>query len=274
MSNPIFELVGSDGTPIFIYKRRTVTCDEQDGFHHYDELKFVRVKSGAGVWQVGAKRYNVGAGDILLFSHADIRTIEAVYEPMDIVQFNFLPAAVQPRQACANCFYKRTADFENKLDRNSPFFAAVNICFDAILEEITAHRPYKREAILTHLTQMVIVAARLYPAEPETAAPAAGPIPAALDYIHTHLSDPLSLSDTAARAGLSPAYFSRLFKAHVGFSFQDYVARTRVARVIERLQNERVNVLDAALDAGFNSSSGFYRTFSAVTGSTPKAFLK
>ena len=271
MSEPIFEIMGDDGQPIFTYKARTILNSESDIVHRYDELKFVRITAGEALWQVGSKTYSVGPGDFMIFGSADLRRIKQISAPLTIAQFTFLPAAVYPRQSCTACFYNRTPDFSNKL--SAP---PLEQGFCAILEEIYSARPYREAAILTELTRMVIAAARQYAQTDATVSLShTHDIDRALAFIRSHISDPtLRLEQAAAAAGLSPAYFSRLFKTHIGTSFQNYVARLRVTKVVEQLQEGTVNVLEAALAAGFSGSSGFYRTFRAVTGSTPKAFCK
>ena len=277
MSNLIYEITDPDGTAVFICKSKRICCEEQDRIHRYDELKFVRIGSGSAVWLIDDREYPVKKGDILILSHADIRMIKQVSSPLQFTQLDFLPAAIYPRQDCTACFYKRTPNFSNKLDKTHPSFSAVNAHFNAILKEFSTPKPYQREAVLTHLTQMVIAAARMYadaPADTSVKLSHSASMEQAICYIRTHLSAPLNLPDTAKAVGLSPAYFSRLFKAYTGVSFRDYVARLRVTKVIELLQTQSVNVLDAALCAGFQCSSGFYRTFRTATGSTPKAFRK
>ena len=48
---------------------------------------------------------------------------------------------------------------------------------------------------------------------------------AAIDHLEAHLLEPVRLPDVAERAGFSPPYFSRLFRALTGETFGAYLRR-------------------------------------------------
>ena len=95
----------------------------------------------------------------------------------------------------------------------------------------------------------------------------------ALSYISDHLSEDLSIKALARTFGLSREYFTVIFKRYTGTSPATYIKRARIDRVIYLLKTEKINILDAALESGFGSSSGFYKAFSSVCGMSPMAFL-
>ena len=99
-------------------------------------------------------------------------------------------------------------------------------------------------------------------------------IASAMQYINGHLAEPLSLTKVAAVFSFSPAYFARAFRQAAGIPFTDYVARCRVNAVIAAISSRNINILDAAFQYGFRSSSGFYKTFTRVTGCPPGAFRR
>jgi len=78
----------------------------------------------------------------------------------------------------------------------------------------------------------------------------------------------LNLGDLAARAGLSPWYFHRLFKAQTGLTPKAYAAAHRAKRVRTELRRSNT-VTDAILTAGYNSSSRFYEKSDQILGMTP-----
>ena len=73
-----YSIESSDGTVLFYYKTKLMEEGYKDNIHCYDEMKFVRIKSGAGIWSIGDKNYSVSSGDILIMSRSDIRTVSKI----------------------------------------------------------------------------------------------------------------------------------------------------------------------------------------------------
>lgn len=96
----------------------------------------------------------------------------------------------------------------------------------------------------------------------------------ALCYIEQRLAEPLSLDAVAVAVGMSPAAFSRKFKASLGQTFTSYVQALRLEQAIPMLLHSDRSVLDVALDAGFGSVEQFHRVFKAQLGLTPLAYRK
>lgn len=89
----------------------------------------------------------------------------------------------------------------------------------------------------------------------------------ALDWLRQHPQQ--RLSDALLREqGLSPEQLRRWFQRHHGLSFQAYQRMLRINGAIEQLRRGR-SATDTALDAGYESLSGFGYTFKRLTGQAP-----
>ena len=77
-----------------------------------------------------------------------------------------------------------------------------------------------------------------------------------------------SLAALAARAGLSPFYFHRLFKERTGMTPRAYASACRL-RSAEQTLRGGASVTTAIHEAGYGSSSRFYERASATLGMTP-----
>ncbi len=93
-----------------------------------------------------------------------------------------------------------------------------------------------------------------------------------LDYIADNLGTDISLSDLATIAGMSPHYFSELFKQTVGRSPHNYVLLQRIERAKQLLRDPRRSIIEAGLDVGFQNPSHFARMFRKLEGATPSRF--
>ncbi|MBU1439744.1 MAG: AraC family transcriptional regulator [Gammaproteobacteria bacterium] len=98
-----------------------------------------------------------------------------------------------------------------------------------------------------------------------------------LTWIEERAGDPhgerLTLERIAARAGLSPHHFSRLFTARTGQSVMAYVRARRLVRAARRLVDEPdARLVDLAFDCGFESQEAFTRAFKRLFGVSPGRF--
>jgi AraC family transcriptional regulator of adaptative response/methylated-DNA-[protein]-cysteine methyltransferase len=79
------------------------------------------------------------------------------------------------------------------------------------------------------------------------------------------------LEALASRAGLSPYYFHRIFKALTGLTPGGYAAAHRARRV--RAELDRSQTVTAAIfDAGYSSNGRFYERSGEVLGMTPSSY--
>jgi AraC family transcriptional regulator len=93
-----------------------------------------------------------------------------------------------------------------------------------------------------------------------------------LDFIGEKLEEDISLSQLAAIAGMSPHYFSQLFKQSTGRTPHEFVLLKRIEHAKKELCNPKSSVTEAALRAGFQSPSHFARVFRQFEGTTPSRF--
>jgi AraC family transcriptional regulator len=93
-----------------------------------------------------------------------------------------------------------------------------------------------------------------------------------LDFIGEKLEEDISLSQLAALAGMSPHYFSQLFKQSTGRAPHQFLLLKRIEHAKKQLCNPKSSVTEAALGAGFQSPSHFARVFRQLEGVTPSRF--
>jgi AraC-like DNA-binding protein len=85
-------------------------------------------------------------------------------------------------------------------------------------------------------------------------------------------SQPLDIAAVARVAHVSPAHFSRQFRATFGESPHRYLQRRRVERAMELLRETERPVTEICFDVGFSSLGTFSRTSRAVVGESPSAY--
>jgi len=93
-------------------------------------------------------------------------------------------------------------------------------------------------------------------------------------YIDAHLDSALRLEEVARAAGMSKSHFCRRFKACIGLSFREYLARRRIARAKELLRDHGRNITEVFRDVGFKDMTHFGRVFRKLEGQLPSEFRR
>jgi len=96
-----------------------------------------------------------------------------------------------------------------------------------------------------------------------------------IDYIRTHLAEPLPLDRLARLAHFSPFHFHRIFKALVGEPLHACIRRLRLEKaVFQMAHGPNATLTQIALSCGFASSSDFSRAFKQAYGFSPRRYSR
>jgi len=94
-----------------------------------------------------------------------------------------------------------------------------------------------------------------------------------IKYINSNLDKSITAENTAEHFGYSKWYFCEAFKRYTGQTFVEYVRRVRMQRAaIDILEGKKV--LEVALAYGYDTPSGFNKSFIKQFGCYPKEYRK
>ncbi len=246
-------------------------------------LKMVLIRRGSVDWQINGQLYHVSEGDVLLMSGGKQRRLQLVTDPQGLVYeyLRFMPMLLYPDIELAETMFIRSRGGDViKSDTDTAKY--IESTFNDIIRDTEAENGYTAVTVKARIILMLATLA----GSAKKASNATGIcspsdyklISDAVDYIYAHSSEHCTEKEIAAHFYVSPYYFSRLFQSCMGTGFSDFVRRVRIENTLNRLRKEsrngmRINILDAALDAGFGSSAGFYKAVKEIYGKTPKDLL-
>jgi AraC family transcriptional regulator len=95
-----------------------------------------------------------------------------------------------------------------------------------------------------------------------------------LTHIQEHLDGALDLEELARVACFSSFHFHRVFAAMTGETMADHVRRLRLERAAMELRSGAKQVIQVALDAGYEAHEAFTRAFKAAYGVSPAEFRR
>lgn len=96
----------------------------------------------------------------------------------------------------------------------------------------------------------------------------------AVEHLHAHFLEPLSLTEIARTVEIDPSHLARTFREHYGCTMSEYVRRLRIDLARKELLTGSRPLSEIAYSTGFTDQAHFSRVFKELTGLTPGAFRK
>ena len=254
--------------------------------HLHDWYEIVYVYSGHGTFFVDQTIYPKEAGCLFLLPANTIhRAFPDEQDPFTTTAVFFSGALLHDPPlgdgfSYWDGFEAARRQMSYRIVLNERQRADVEELLDRMRRELAGGMSGYRHAVSLLLRQLLVAIVRFREeAGSETArdaSPFVGPqwMRTILRHIDAHPEEPLTLSALAARAAVTPAHFSRVFKKLTGMTVTEYVTVKRVARAKELLAATDDNVEAAAERCGFESLPHFHRMFKKFAGTTPAAYRR
>lgn len=96
----------------------------------------------------------------------------------------------------------------------------------------------------------------------------------AMEYIHEHFTEDISIADLIRKLGLSKAYFNRSFKEYCGQTPGEKILSLRMEKARMLLSISDISVSETARICGFSDSSYFSAKFRQMFGCTPLMYRR
>jgi AraC-like DNA-binding protein len=280
--DPSFEkLIPPEGSSIRCFFR---TCLKRPWWHYHPEVELRYTKRGSGARFIGDSIESYRDGDLVLvgadlahhWSSDEYRGQE--YDREQVVVVQFLPAIFgesflsAPELTAISLLLERAK-------RGLAFKDAAQSKVVALMTRMLEESPFERLlSLLRSLQEMAVDGGAPLASEgyaPEFKHAARTRLYRICQYVNDNIQEAsLSQTEVAEVAGISPAAFSRYFKSATQRTLTEYVNELRVAFASRLLTETDKSVLQISMDAGFGTTSNFYRQFRQLKGCSPREFRR
>ena len=96
----------------------------------------------------------------------------------------------------------------------------------------------------------------------------------AIDFMETHLLEPIKVEDIAKQAHVSPFHFQRLFVLLTDVSLGEYMRRRRMTLAAKELISSDCRIIDLSYKYGYDTPEAFSKAFRKHHGMTPREARK
>lgn len=95
-----------------------------------------------------------------------------------------------------------------------------------------------------------------------------------IDYITSHINEPITVSEIAVLVGFDRSYLTKKFKKEIGMTLSQFIRKTKLEEAKNLLIFSDITISEISNYLYFSSQSHFQRAFKEYTGITPDIYRK
>lgn len=253
------------------------------GCHWHLELEFTYILSGSMMYQANNNQYLLKKGDVLFINQKCLHSAKASPSlNCEYFAITFHPTLISGHKSSIleNKYLTEIVTSEripfvyfSAADNDSKHIISILLELEKIYKEKDTGYELLLESKLFEL--WFYLYKDIYyklPSEPQKQYRSIIHIKLALDYIHTHYKENISLDDISSSCNLSKSSCCRLFKKIVHQTPFDYLLNYRIQKSIFYLLSEEMNITEVAISVGFSNSSYYSEVFKKYMDCSPTSY--
>ena len=256
------------------FSRKSSAYNASYAYHRHDGCEIYLFLSGNIRLYIEQSCFSPAHGTIAVLNSNEMHRVQCMdntpYERIVInLQRTYLNRLSANSQSLSECFYNRPTG-ENNLHELSPQalqdFLSLYTSLETVTASDSAFHTAKQDAYLTLILVFLNEQFQTGATAHKNTMPAY--ITETMQYLDSHLDQPLRLSVLSKQFHISEDYLSAQFKHHTGLTLRAYLLDRKINSAKQLLQ-QGFNVTNACFGSGFNDYANFIRSFKQLTGITP-----
>ncbi len=251
--------------------------------HWHEEMEIVVAVSGSCLYNVDFKQYEVKEGDILIIPPASLHSFERQGEESFIGFVILFHAAMINNNTLDICSAKYiTPIFNNEMylpcfipsdsEHNQPLHAIIREILKSHFEKNEGYELLMKISLMKFIYYFIGNHLWLKGEQRISTDRSTLQMKKIIHYIEEHYNEKITLETLADHAGLSQYHLAHTFKKCTGQSPIEFINHYRLSMAAARLIETDEQIIEIAIDTGFNNISYFNRIFKKRFGVTPKEY--
>ena len=253
--------------------------------HYHSLIEISVIVSGSGRYKIKNSVYTIGKGDVFFFRPNEAHCITDVEEDgMNLLNLHIAPSYLYsnfPNAFNTNFIKILAASFplsSNKINDTLPpeRVREIKDMFFSIKKEFENCESDYQTFANNYISTILILISRAYKITnfSKKEKQSYRKLLIATSYIDAHYKESITLDELADKVAYSRCYFSSVFKKCMGMSVWDYICIKRIEEALALIKTTDMNILDIALECGFNNAANFNKIFKKYTNVSPGRFRK
>lgn len=248
--------------------------------HRHGNFEIALVTAGGGVYQTVGGTHPICPGDVFVFPSNEPHWILEIHgSGLELYNLHFNHGFF--RNGCTigrrypNLFFAHSPQFCGRIPAAQA--GELKALMEAVRTELEGGAPEFETFAEGHVNSLFarLVRSHGYYRPEEGTHTAVEKIQPSLRFIDAHFAEDITLEEIAAESGLSPCYFTKVFKDCFRVKLWDHVLSKRIDAAKGLLNaDSELTVLDVAMRCGFHNSANFNRAFLRFTGMTPSEYKR
>ncbi|MBQ9467524.1 MAG: helix-turn-helix transcriptional regulator [Clostridia bacterium] len=250
----------------FIFRDDEMVAGEKDFTHWHENVEILFFYEGEGVVTADFRQTLTKKGDFFIINSEKLHMVESAHASSPVRYY----CLILDEDFCAeNGIPASDLQFREHISGD----AGLEKKFRAVVDAYRGGGEFREAAVRAAALELLLELARGYRLGKEDQQNAderhLDSVKEAIRYIKEHYERPMSVDEISRAAGLSKAYFSRIFRAVTGCTVVSYINIVRCRNAAKLLSSGRYKVGEAAARCGFENMSYFTRTYKQIMGVLP-----
>lgn len=253
--------------------------------HYHSLIEISLILRGKGKHKVDNNVYPINEGDIFLFRPNEAHCITDIEENgMVLLNLHIAPYYLYTNlQNALNTSYIKllASNFKlisNKINDtlNEEEISKIKSLILSIKDEFESQQSDYVTLTNNYISTILIIFSRKYDKQrfSQKEKQSYQKLLQTIKYIDLHYKEDITLDTLAQNVAYSRCYFSTIFKKCMGMSVWDYICIKRIEEALSLIKTTDKNILDIALECGFNNTVNFNKIFKKYTRLLPSTFRK
>ncbi len=251
--------------------------------HYHSLIEISLIVEGSGIYKINGKKHQIKAGDVFFFRPNEAHCITDIEEKgMKLLNIHIAPYYLYTHfQNALNSNYVKILSssfplFSNKLNDtlSCEKIKEIHDLFRFIKTEMEEVKSDYLTVVVNYISTILILISRVYKdgSFSHKEKQSYKKILTAIDFIDNNFRQEVTLDLLCEKVNYSRCYFSSTFKKCMGMSLWDYLCIKRIECALNLIKTTDKNLLDIALECGFNNTVNFNKLFKKYTNLSPGAF--